>query len=180
MPSMHPAPLGQTQIDDPEGVVHPASQDLHTSLEVPPLSSPKVFEGQGRQAPPSGLPYVPARQGSHVPLANDDFPSSQATQSSAVVAPSFCPSVPTGQSEHCENSSPDQVPAMSEMGEARSEATSGRLIVIVLSSIRSSIRSSRPSLLAPPHLWNRSRKSQKLFPKKGYPVQGCISKTRNP
>ena len=36
------------------------------------------------------------------------------------------------------------------MGEARSEATSGRLLVIVLRSILSSLRSSRPSLLASP------------------------------
>ena len=38
------------------------------------------------------------------------------------------------------------------MGEVRSEATSARLLVIVLSSMRSLLRSSRPSLLAWPHL----------------------------
>ena len=36
--------------------------------------------------------------------------------------------------------------------EARSKATNGRLLVIVLSSIQSSLRSSSPSLLAPSHL----------------------------
>ena len=37
-------------------------------------------------------------------------------------------------------------------GEARSEATSGRLLAIVVDSMLLSLCSSRPSLLAPPHL----------------------------